>query len=204
MEILVVLVGNSPKKLKRLQKLYANNIPKEKHRTIVVYNGSKNYNKINLYVPNNIRSKDIGMYYEAVKNYKADFYFFLNDDIIYIKDNNWLYTALKLQRNAEVIGVQTNLSSIISMNTIKKIATYVPAKWSGWGINPKFIRTSAFGCTREYFLRVWKASDGNGQKFEKNTLKLANSFGLFNDPFYIFDENLKPYFKYLQGNNEKY
>lgn len=203
MKILVVLAGHTPKKLERLQKLYTNNKPTDKHHTVVVYNGSKNYNKINLYIPNNIRSQDIGMYYEVVKNYKADFYFFMNDDVVYIKDNNWLNVAIKLTADAEMIGVQTNLSSIVSMDIIQKIAKSIPYKWKKWGDSPQFIRTSSFGCTKECFLRIWKASEGSANKFEKNTLKLSNSHGFFNDPFYIFDENLKPYFEYLQGTNEK-
>lgn len=201
MKILIVLVGHTPNKLDRLKKLYLDNKPQEKHRVIVIYNGSKKYRKADLYISNNLRSRDVGMYYEAIKHYKADFYFFLNDDIIYIKDNNWLNLALKLK--TEVVGVQTNLSSIISMDIIKKVAKRIPDRWKTWGKLPQFIRTSVFGCTREYFLRVWEISNNNSQEFEKNTLKLANSYGLFNDPFYIFDKNLKPYFDYLQENNEK-
>lgn len=201
MRLLVVLVGHTSDKLNRLKKLYNDNKPQEKHRIITVYNGSKNYRGADLYIPNDKKSRDVGMYYEAVKQYEADLYFFLNDDIVYIKDNNWLNIALKLK--AEVVGVQTNLSSIVPMKMIKKITKTIPQRWIKWGTIPQFIRTSSFGCTRDYFLRVWETSNKNSQKFEKNTLKLAKSYGLFNDPFYIFDENLKPYYEYLQENNGK-
>ena len=199
MKIAVVLVGNSKKKLKNLEKLYQKNKPLEKHKLIIVYNGKDNYTKA-IKCKNDKKGRDAYMYYQAVKKYDAEFYFFMNDDIVYIKDKEWLSTAIRLK--AEIVGVQPNLSAVVSTNVIKKIAKRVPTKWIQWGDTAQFIRTSAFGCTRDYFLRLWEASDGNAQKFEKRTLKIADSYAFFNNPFYIHDSNLAPYYKYFKENGK--
>ena len=195
MKILVVLVGNSVAKLRRLKNLYRENIPDETHMIIEVYNGNEDYPLVNK-CENNRSGKDVAMYAHAVKRYKADFYFFMNDDVCYIKDKYWLENALRLK--TEIVGIQTNLASIVPHKLIKKIAGGISQKIKAQGTYPQFIRTSAFGCTREYFLRVWKRATGSAQRFEKLTLRLAGSYALFADPWYIYDENLRPYAKEMQ------
>jgi len=192
MKPLVVLVGNSRKKLDRLKKLYSDNKPLIAHDVVVVYNGEEKY-KCDLKTENNRQGRDVYMYHKAVMKWKRDFYFFMNDDIIHIEGTDWLENALRLK--AEIVGAQTNLSSIVSSKIIKKLSGKNPSR----GTNPQFIRTSAFGCTRDYFLRIWEESKGNSQRFEKNTLKLANSWAVLCDAFYIHDENLHSYFNYYRG-----
>jgi len=98
----------------------------------------------------------------------------MNDDIVYISGNKWLKFAL--DKGTEIVGTQFNLASILS-----------PSK------KPLFIRTSAFGCNRKFFLRLWEISGGNPQTFEKNTLNLTDNYSVFDNPFYIYDSNLKPF-----------
>ena len=195
MRPLVVLVGHTVKKLERLKKLYYNNKPFIKHDTVVVYNGEdKNY-KCDLRTKNDQQGRDVYMYHKAVMKWKRDFYFFMNDDTVHIGGHGWLIWACCV--NKEIAGMQTNLSSFVSIEQIKEITGKFPEKWKRWEGVAQFIRTSSFGCTRKYFLTLWKVSGGNAQRFEKKTLQITNNYIVFPDPFYIHDSNLAPYFKYF-------
>jgi hypothetical protein len=136
------------------------------------------------------------MYHKAVEYIEADYYFFMNDDVCYITGSQWLTNVLKA--GTEVVGVQTNLASLLPIDVLKKVNPKMPEKWKQWEQIPQFIRTSAFGCTPDYFLRVWNESNGDAQKFEKQTISLAKNWKIFENPFYIFDENLEIYFKYYK------
>lgn len=195
-KVVVVLVGHTKYTLDRLISLYTANKPEEDHKVIVVYNGGGFYPYADIECVNDLRGRDVSMYHKAVEYLEADFYFFMNDDICYIKDNKWLAQALKL--DTEIVGVQPNLASLFPIEVLKLEAKTLPPKWKEWGQKPKFIRTSAFGCTYDYFIRAWNASDGDSQKFEKQTIKIANSWSVFKNAFYIFDENIQPYFKYYK------
>jgi hypothetical protein len=196
MKIVVVLVGHTSYKLDRLLSLYKANKPKEPHQLIVVYNGGGSYPSATIECMNDYNGRDVYMYNKAVEYIEADFYFFMNDDVCYIKDNKWLTQALKL--GTEVVGVQPNLASIFPIEILTQETSKIPSRWKTWGQTPQFIRTSAFGCTYSYFLKVWNASSGNAQKFEKQTISLAKTWSKFDNAFYIFDENIKPYFKYYK------
>lgn len=195
-KILVVLVGHTSTKLDRLIKLYTDKKPNISHEVITVYNGKGNYSST-FCCKNDKNGRDVAMYAEAVGLVDADFYFFMNDDICYIKDKYWLENAVALK--TEVIGVQTNLASIVSHKLIKKINGRLAPKHIEQGTKPRFIRTSSFGCTKDYFLRVWKYAEGSAQRFEKATLKLAKNYALFTDSWYIYDENLKAYAKEIKN-----
>jgi hypothetical protein len=196
--VLVVLVGHDPKKLDRLKHLYELTKPKEKHDLCIVYNGEGIYPDADIICENSHKGKDVEMYARAVEFKEADFYFFLNDDVCYIKDEYWLAYALSF--DVEVIGVQPNLASLIPHDIIKEVSGKITNTQEKQGTIPQFIRTSSFGCTRDYFLRVWNQSSGSAQQFEKATLRMANSVGFFLDPFYIYDGNLDPYVRYFCEN----
>ena len=85
MKPLVVLAGHIRWKIERLRQLYQQNKPDEEHDFVLVYNGEDAYDEADIYCQNDSISKDIGMYYEAVKRIKRPFYFFMNDDIVFIK-----------------------------------------------------------------------------------------------------------------------
>jgi hypothetical protein len=196
MKIIVVLAGHTYSKLQRLMSLYQANMPSEDHQVIIVYNGKGDYLDADITCINDKNGKDVYMYHKAVEYLEADYYFFMNDDVCYIKDNKWLAKAIKA--NTEVVGVQANLASLFPIEVLVKENKNIPARWRDWKGKPQFIRTSAFGCTQDYFLRVWNASNGDAQKFEKQTITLAKSWKIFDNAFYIFDENLQPYFKYYK------
>jgi hypothetical protein len=196
MKIIVVLAGHTYSKLQRLISLYKQNKPPEDHKVVIVYNGEDFYPDADIQCVNDKRGRDVYMYYRVVEYFEADYYFFMNDDICYIKGNKWLTQVIKA--NAEVVGVQANLASILPIEILIKENKNIPSKWREWEGNPHFIRTSSFGCTQEYFLRVWNASNGDSQRFEKQTITLAQSWKVFSNPFYIYDSNLAPYKKYYK------
>jgi len=192
MKITVVLVGHTRLKMDRLVNLYKLNKPLIKHKLVIVYNGEGFYDA-EILCKNNKQGRDVAMYRKAIEFEPSDFYFFMNDDVCYIQDGLWLDHAISLK--TEVVAVQTNLASVVPHRIIKKVRGSIPTHHKRQGTTPKFIRTSAFGCTKEYFERVWEHAKGSAQRFEKATLKLANNVGYFMDSFYIYDENLKPYIK---------
>jgi len=72
---LVVLVGHTSGKLDNLKRLYNENMPEEPHDLFVVYNGDGKYLEANVSI-GNTKSRDIGMYYEAVKTSNRNFIFY--------------------------------------------------------------------------------------------------------------------------------
>lgn len=190
MKPLVVLVGHRKRKLKRLINLYLKNKPELEHDVFIVYNGEEPFSGADLYVKNDLRSRDIGKYYEAVKRHDRRFYFFMNDDIVHIEGKDWLQHALK--KGTEIVGVQYNMTTMVPKEIILLVEEigYPPLIWG------KFLRTSAFGCTRDCFLRIWEKADGYGWKFEKQTIALSKSHAVFDDPYYIFDSDFEKYYKW--------
>jgi len=196
--ITVVLAGHSQTKIENLKKLYEKNKPSIEHKLYVIYNGYNIYSMANITVENNNRLRDIGMYWSAIHNTNSNNYFFLNDDVVYIKDNKWLNEAIEKLEKAEIVGVQSNLSSLFNINIIKKVTNNrYPMKWEKWGREPMFIRTSNFACNREYFCRLFNKSNQSAQVFEKQTIAEAKSWDLFDDKFHICDTNLFKYKDYF-------
>ena len=193
---LVVLTGNSRWKTERLKRLYEQYKPCEQHDLIVVFNGDEAYDGADIYPRNDPTSRDIGMCYEAVRQVERPFYFFMNDDVVHIKGAEWLRYALE-RSQADIVGVQTNLSSIVPLELIEALAGKgFPSL--RWGTRVSFIRTSAFACSREFFLRLWEASGGDADYFEKHTIIRSKSYDIFEDPFYIFDTNLQPFYRFTE------
>ena len=196
MKPLVVMAGNKKSKIEKLRELYIRNKPDDAHDLVVVYNGEETYDGADIYCENDLTGKDIAMYHEAVRTIIRPFYFFLNDDIVHIRGKKWLRQALE-KSQADIVGVQANLSSLVPLKLIEAVGgKQFPSL--RWGARKVFIRCSAFACRRSFFLRLWKASSGDSDYFEKHTIKNAGSYALFDDPFYIFDSNLQPYYSFTK------
>jgi len=200
--MIVVLVGHTLEKITTLKELYERNKPDIQHRVAIVYNGNKEYKEANDIILNNTTLRDIGMYWYAVNHYDSDRYFFMNDDVVFIKDNTWLEEANNKLNNADIVGVQSNLSSLFTMDVINKVTKgRYPQKWDKWGTTPQFIRTSNFACTKEYFIRLFNKYN-TAQLFEKNTILEADKWDLFDDKFHIYDSNLLKYKGYMSENTK--
>lgn len=115
---LVVIVGHSAPKLAFALSLYMANKPQEEHDLFLAFNGNDIYELVDRIpeVPRNCVCEpvvktnwgwDLGMYAEAVMNYKYDRYFFINDDVIKINGNKWLAEfESEVKRGCGIVGVQ--------------------------------------------------------------------------------------------------
>lgn len=200
--IAVVLVGHTLEKIQHLKTLYQINKPDMEHDLVVIYNGTKEYKEANCTILNNNTLRDIGMYWYAINLYHTNKYFFMNDDVVFIKDNLWLEEANKKLDTCDIVGVQSNLSSLFSADIIKKVTKgHYPEKWVEWGQTPQFIRTSNFACTKKYFIKLFNKYK-TAQSFEKNTIKETLQWSLFDDKFHIYDSNLLKYKGYINASTE--
>lgn len=152
---LIVIVGNSAKKLSDTLGLYYSCKPDRPHDVILIFNG-QNVHELSEFipeVPDNCICEpivmknwgwDFGMYYEAVTRFKYDSYFFLNDDVIKVEGNTWLDEFHQLlNADCGFVGVQGH----------------------------HFIRTSYYGATRLFWLTMATAILSNCIEFSAYRLK---------------------------------
>jgi len=61
------------------------------------------------------------------------------------------------------------------------------------GRSLRFVRTSHFAATREYFESVYMASHGKAQDFEKKTMQNTMRVCFFPRVDWVYDSNTAPY-----------
>lgn len=173
---MIILVGHTYEKMQHTLSLLPESIPK-----FLVYNGKEDFPGA-LKVPNHPRGRDIHMYAEGVKHTNADRLICINDDVLYIDPE---FFKIK-DRDIAGVANQGTWWEIAGMGNL--------ASWSRERLPLRFIRTSAFIITREYFNKLYKFSGPNCGKFEKNTINFTDNYKII-DPLYYYDSNVKEYWE---------
>lgn len=179
---MIIAVGHTPEKMEHMLSM----IPPE-FAYKAIFNGERD--KRYWQTANNTDWRDVGMYGYGVISTIGERFFCLNDDVQYVDETVWIdYCHYLNEINPpEIVGVG-NLASWIDHNDIQgEVLEWAERQ----GRELKFIRTSGFFCTRQYFLNLWLASN-NAQEFEKGTLQYTNHYRLMN-PRHLYDSNIAAY-----------
>lgn len=186
----VIAVGHTPAKFDRLLSM----IP-DYFTVVKVFNGLEPRND-SINTPNCPKGRDVAMYAEGLNwlpeqvSPRNENILFLNDDVVHLSPDFWRYATHFLNKNefVEIAGV-ANLASWVCHS---RLTGPMLATAQKQGVEPQFIRTSAFLTRRAYFERLWATSAGDAQVFEKSTMKYASVVSIIK-PQWAYDSNLEPY-----------
>jgi len=196
-KVQIILVGHTPFKFRRLRKLVENSIESKPLRIVTVFNGSKG-EPCDLHTENDLQMRDVGMYRTGLDFLNSqDHVICLNDDVEYIAPGALEMIAAKLNAGADMVGAQPNLSHwIVFKNLSQKQALFHKHK----GRALRFVRTSAFGCTRKYFETLF-SKIRSAQEFEKGTMQLMPAYKIeFLEKYdLIYDGNIAEFIPNYQA-----
>lgn len=180
----IIAVGHTPEKFDNLRNMLRTDICP----IVFVFNGEYRDDSIN--VENSLYGRDVAMYAEGIKHSDSDRLIFINDDTQYISDQWWKLASQFVNGHQDYdIAGTPNLSSWVDHSLLTGESLRHAQRQ---GSTNKFIRTSTFMCTREYFNTLWKGCNGDAQRFEKSTLLSYKRCRLLN-PTWTYDSNTQPY-----------
>lgn len=181
----VVAVGHTKEKFLRLLSM----VP-EGWNVFKVFNGKEYIEGGVIHCPNCPTGRDIKMYHLVISSLSPERWVCINDDVEHLSKEFWdtAKTYCSTRYPFDIVGV-ANLASWADHTQLgepqKKLA-------EAQGKDPLFVRTSAFMCTREHFLKCWEKCGGDAQAFEKSTLKESTNSMLI-PAAWAYDSNISPY-----------
>ena len=186
--LLVLLVGHTSSKFRRLNTLVEKATLPENTTIFTVFNGP-NVELCDVHVPNDLIMRDIGMYKAGLQeNPEANLVICLNDDVEQIEPDSLTCIYEALCNGIDFVGAQPNLSHwIVYKGLTNRQLAFHRAK----GRSIRFARTSAFGCTSKYFNELY-SKISSAQEFEKSTIAKMQSYKIgFLDRYEkIYDGNI--------------
>lgn len=187
MTALVIAVGHTASKMENLLRLIRQSQPGMAYELTTVFNGdgfTPDYQ-----IPN--KGWDLWMYREGLQHsVRPDWAFFLNDDVVHIHGDWLAYTNALMQRGFDCVGAQPNLASWADWDAVSAEAR---ARFELQGRAVRFVRTSAFAMTRDYFRRCYAAARGVASVFEKGTIRPGSTVGFLPEVDWIYDSNTAPF-----------